>query len=81
MSNYSDNWVQRSEIIKESGLKGGTVDNALRALKGNYIITQNDLRAGQYRLPTKSFAVWIQIRQRAEQVAREQEDSPPLFEK
>jgi len=35
------------------------VDNALRSLKQNGTIMANDARKGEYKLPTRSFAVWI----------------------
>jgi hypothetical protein len=65
MSDHDDSWVNRSTLISESGLKAATVDNALRALKLKDIIVQDDSRAGVYRLPTRSFAVWISLRKRA----------------
>ena len=64
MADHSDNWVSRADLIKESGLKGGTVDNALRALKNKNIIVQNEMTSGLYKLPTKSFGVWIKARKR-----------------
>jgi len=67
MSEVMDDWSSRAELIERTGLKGGTVDNALRALKKQDIIVQDEARAGQYRLPTRSFAAWINIRKRAEQ--------------
>lgn len=67
MAEKLDGWSSRAEIIADSGLKGGTVDNALRALKQKNLIVPDDLRAGMYRLPTRSFAAWINIRKRAEQ--------------
>lgn len=66
MSENLDDWTSRADIITGSGLKGGTVDNALRALKQKNIIVPDDLRAGYYRLPTRSFAAWINIKKRAE---------------
>jgi len=60
-----DDWVGRPEIIKRSGVKDRIVDNALRALKAKKIITANDRVKGEYRLPTKSFAVWIRARESA----------------
>jgi hypothetical protein len=65
MAEHSDGWVQRATIIQETGLKGGTVDNAVRALKAKNIIWTNEQRSGQYRLPTKSFAIWIKARKEA----------------
>jgi hypothetical protein len=61
MANHSDDWISRAALIKETGLKGGTIDNAVRALRGKSI-AQSDLKSGLYRLPTKSFAIWIKAR-------------------
>jgi len=71
MADHLDAWVTRAAIIAESKLKASTVDNALRALKAKQVILQNDNLPGQYRLPTKSFAVWLKIRQGAEFVGPE----------
>jgi hypothetical protein len=65
MAGHSNEWVGRADLIKESGVKAGIVDNALRALKTKNIIFQHESKQGQYRLPTKSFAVWINARKRA----------------
>lgn len=65
MAEHLDSWISRSEIIGDSGLKERTVDNALRALRERNIIIQNDAVRGEYRLPTKSFAVWIKARENA----------------
>jgi hypothetical protein len=59
MANYSDAWVTRKTIISETGLKSTTVTNALNSLKGKNIILVDETRQGHYRLPTKSFATWI----------------------
>jgi AAA+ ATPase superfamily predicted ATPase len=48
MADAGDAWVQRKELVERSG-----------ALKGRAIILSNPERQGEYRLPTKSFAVWI----------------------
>lgn len=66
MTEYLDGWVKRADIIQKSGLKPSTVDNALRALKERKIIVDNKQVRGQYRLPTKSFAVWIKAGQKAQ---------------
>jgi hypothetical protein len=65
MSEFDDQWVSRSEIISASGLKPVTIDNALRALKAKDIIIPDETRAGYYRLPTRSFAAWINLRKKA----------------
>ena len=45
------------------------MENALRALKERNIILQNDMKKGEYRLPTRSFAAWIKARKSAEKQA------------
>jgi hypothetical protein len=69
MSNHGNDWIGRTDLIKEAKLKAGTVDNALRALKSRDIIVQHESKQGQYRLPTKSFAVWITAKKRADEAA------------
>jgi hypothetical protein len=65
MADCPDEWIDRTTIISESGLKTGTVDSALRALRSRNIIIQSKMKRGGYRLPTTSFAVWIKARKRA----------------
>jgi hypothetical protein len=79
MADSLDEWVDRSTLIQESKLKAGTVDNALRALKNRNVILQNDMRRGQYRLPTRSFGVWINAKKIANKAAIESD--PTLFDK
>lgn len=58
-------------------MKAGTVDNALRALKTKNIILDSELKRGDYRIPTISFAAWIKARN----VAQKTETvSPSLFD-
>jgi hypothetical protein len=59
MAYHLDNWVTRKEILRSSGVRESQVTNALNALKARNIIMANEERRGEYRLPTKSFAVWI----------------------
>ncbi len=61
MAPHGDSWVSRKEIIKTSGLSQTTVNNALAALRSRGIIIYDESRPrqGYYRLPTKSFASWI----------------------
>jgi len=63
MAKHSDDWVARKTLIEESGLPKTIVTNALNALKAKEIILSDDSRKGQgyYRLPTRSFAVWINV--------------------
>jgi hypothetical protein len=59
MAQHGDDWVQRADIIGESKVKPTSVTNALAALKKKEVIVQDESRQGFYRLPTKSFAAWI----------------------
>ena len=54
-------WIPRSDIIKHSGIKSSTVNNALQALKDRQIIFDNPNKKGDYKLPSRSFAIWINI--------------------
>ncbi|MDP9590623.1 UNVERIFIED_ORG: hypothetical protein J2W19_003187 [Shinella zoogloeoides] len=68
MAEHSDQWVSRKIIIAESGLPSTTVNNALAALKTRGIILADESRKGRgfYRLPTRSFAAWINAIQSVE---------------
>jgi hypothetical protein len=59
MTDHLDGWVSRSEVNQKAGIKPSQVNNALNALKKRNIIIANPQRMGEYRLPTKSFAVWL----------------------
>jgi hypothetical protein len=59
MAAHGDDWVARKDIIAESEVSESSVTNALSALKDRKIIMVEDGRRGFYRLPTKSFAAWI----------------------
>jgi hypothetical protein len=59
MTDYLDGWAPRADIIRKSGIKESQVNNALTALRDRNIIIANPQHRGEYRLPTKSFAVWI----------------------
>lgn len=63
MAEHLDGWVARGEIIRTSGVKETQVTNALRMLRERRIIISNDQKQGEYRLPTRSFAVWIKALQ------------------
>lgn len=59
MAEHMDNFVTRAVLRKTAGVKEYTLNNALKALKERNIIIANERRKGEYRLPTKSFAIWI----------------------
>lgn len=54
-----DEWQSRKALLEETKLIPHTLDNALRALRDRGIIISSDEQKGFYRLPNKSFAVWI----------------------
>lgn len=59
MAPEGDQWIARQKIIATSGVSEANVTNALASLKTKKIILQDETRRGFYRLPTKSFAAWI----------------------
>ena len=62
MASHGDDFVSRQDIIKESksfGVSESNVTNALAALRERHIIILDETRRGYYKLPTKSFAAWI----------------------
>lgn len=59
MAENLDGWVTKAEIRQKVPIKGTTLNNALTALKKKRIILAKPGVAGQYKLPTRSFAVWI----------------------
>ena len=61
MAKKEKQWITRADIVKNSQLKSYTINNALKALKERYIIFDNPSKKGEYRLPSKSFAIWINI--------------------
>lgn len=61
MSEHMDGWVTKKELQKKTGLKPTTLTNAITALKGRGIILAQGGTKGVYRLPTRSFAVWINV--------------------
>ena len=80
MAEHSDEWISRAAIIAESGVKGSTVDNGLRALRTKTLIIQDEMRMGFYKLPTKSFAVWIKAKKLRQRAALDGQ-APMLFER
>lgn len=77
MAKYSDNWVWRQTLADEAGVKVSTLNNALNTLKTKKIIVADETRQGYYKLPTKSFAAWINA---IKSVEAKTEDAPNLFD-
>ena len=59
MADFGDQWLSRKQILNLSGESQTTVSNALNALKTRNILIADSTRQGFYRLPTRSFAAWI----------------------
>lgn len=59
MAEHSDEWIKKETLKKESKLKPATLNNAITALKKKGIIIPQPGKQGVYKLPNKSFAVWI----------------------
>jgi predicted transcriptional regulator len=59
MASESDGWVTKKQILLRTGLKAGTVNNAIQALKTKGLIRPQPGNKGVYKLPSRSFAVWI----------------------
>ena len=79
MAEHLDDWVSRSQMQAEAKVKAGTLNNAITALKNRHIILAQPGKTGKYRLPTKSFAVWIRAFTRATSTAQSG-GSPELTE-
>ncbi len=69
MAGKLDGWISKQELREKLKIKQSTLDNAISALKKRHIILPKPGKAGVYRLPTKSFAVWIKAFTRARQEA------------
>ena len=78
MADHSDSWVARKQLMEESGIQKSTMANALNALKGRDIILSDPSRQGFYRLPTRSFAAWINAIKSVE--VRKESEAFPLLE-
>lgn len=59
MAGSEDRWIEKKKIAKETGLKKTTLTNALSTMKKKGIVLAKRGTRGEYRLPTKSFSVWI----------------------
>ncbi|MEH6393139.1 MAG: ATP-binding protein [Sulfitobacter sp.] len=78
LASFGDAWVSRSDIVKGCDVSQSNINNALSALKSREIINQDASRRGYYRLPTKSFAAWINaIGNDAENIDSEFHTKPP----
>lgn len=59
MAEHSDTWITKEQLKKSVKLKPAILNNAITALKKRGIIIPQPGKQGVYKLPNKSFAVWI----------------------
>lgn len=59
MAEASGDWISKSTIRERTKLRETTLGNALSALKKRNIIIPKRGKKGVYRLPSRSFGVWI----------------------
>jgi energy-coupling factor transporter ATP-binding protein EcfA2 len=59
MAEASGDWISKATIRENTKLRETTLGNALSALKKRNIIIPKKGKKGIYRLPSRSFAVWI----------------------
>jgi len=59
MSAHFDSWVTKKQLRDAVKIKDTTLNNALTALKSKNIIQTQKGKPGVYKLPNRSFAVWI----------------------
>jgi len=79
MANHGDDWVARKTIIEQTpSVSEHVIGNALSTLRDKDIILQEDGRRGFYKLPTKSFATWINALKSA-RAEKEAENEPRLL--
>lgn len=69
MAENLDSWVTKAEIRKQVKMKESTLNNGINALKKRHIIVAKPGVAGTYKLPTRSFAVWIRAFTKAREEA------------
>lgn len=59
MADAPGEWITKADIRKISGVKDSQVSNALHALRDRGIVVSDPHSTGKYKLPTRSFGVWI----------------------
>ncbi len=69
MARHFDDWVTKAVIRKEAtAIKASTLDNALAALKSRGVMVAKPGTKGTYKLPSRSFAVWIRAYTQTEEL-------------
>jgi hypothetical protein len=71
MADSGDGYVSKDTIRQATNLKETTLTNALHALKDREIIQAHPATRGEYRLPSRAFALYIKLASRGRQHLRE----------
>lgn len=74
MANSGDDYVEKEAIRQTTSLKETTLSNALHALKERGIIQAHPAKRGEYRLPSRAFALYIKLASRGREHLREMND-------
>ena len=77
MSVRLDDWVSKAEIRSATQITASQLNNAIQALKQRKIIIPRKGQTGVYRLPSKSFAVWVRSFPSATESATAAEPTTP----
>lgn len=77
MAARQDGWVKKEDIRKATGLKETILSNAISALTKRRIIIPKPGVKGEYRLPTRAFAVWIRGYTRTAEESKALGSTPP----
>lgn len=81
LADSGEEYMARKTIKTISSLKESTLTNALRALKAKGIIISHRERPGLYKLPSRSFAVWIRMKRWKDEEAKKKiKDTRDMFD-
>jgi len=72
MAERGNSWISKKELQEKLRIKPYTLNNALAALKRKGIVVPRAGKAGDYRLPLMSFAVWIKGFAQAKEIQQRQ---------
>jgi hypothetical protein len=81
MAEHGDEWVTKAQLKKSAGLKPATLNNGINALKKKGIILPQPGKQGVYKLPNRSFSVWIKAFTQDEASIKTQPESYEVEEK
>jgi hypothetical protein len=71
MADSDDGYIAKDAIRQATNLKENTLSNALHALKDRGIIQAHPAKRGEYRLPSRAFALYIKLASRGREHLRD----------